>query len=186
MSARRSAGLPVVHFVPVEAVQHVAGDAVLLQHHGDGLRGVDRSDRPGRRSRCRWRAPASVDRRGRGNRRPGRRACRGRRGSRGRWPASGRGRCIGLSTYIVCRQGASKPVSHMSRTITMRNGSLAVLEAVRQLAALVLVADVRLPVGAVVGAAGHHDLHDAVLPSRLRRRRPGALAQSGRSSMIAL
>ena len=33
------------------------------------------------------------------------------------WP------CIGLSTYIVCRLGASKPVSHMSRTMTMRNGS---------------------------------------------------------------
>jgi hypothetical protein len=32
---------------------------------------------------------------------------------------------IGLSTYIVCRLGASKPVSHMSRTITMRNGSFA-------------------------------------------------------------
>ena len=27
--------------VPVEAVQQVAGDAVLLQHHGDGLRGVE-------------------------------------------------------------------------------------------------------------------------------------------------
>ena len=27
--------------VPVEAVHHVAGDAVLLQHHGDGLRGVE-------------------------------------------------------------------------------------------------------------------------------------------------
>ena len=26
---------------PVEAVHHVAGDLVLLQHHGDGLRGVD-------------------------------------------------------------------------------------------------------------------------------------------------
>ena len=25
---------------------------------------------------------------------------------------------IGLSTYIVCRLGASKPVSHMSRTST--------------------------------------------------------------------
>ena len=30
---------------------------------------------------------------------------------------------IGLSTYIVCRHGASKPVSHMSRTSTMRKGS---------------------------------------------------------------
>ena len=45
------------------------------------------SDCPGRRSRCRWPAPVSVDRRGRGNPPPGRRACRGRRGSRGRWPA---------------------------------------------------------------------------------------------------
>ena len=31
---------------------------------------------------------------------------------------------IGLSTYIVCRLGASKPVSHMSRTITILNGSV--------------------------------------------------------------
>src|SRR5215207_6596072 len=33
------------------------------------------------------------------------------------WP------CIGLSTYIVCMQGASKPVSHISRTITSLSGS---------------------------------------------------------------
>ena len=32
--------------------------------------------------------------------------------------------CIGLSAYIVCRQGASKPVSHISRTITILNGFL--------------------------------------------------------------
>jgi hypothetical protein len=38
---------------------------------------------------------------------------------------------------------------------------LGVLEAVRQLAALVLAADVRLPLGAVVGAAGHHHFHHA-------------------------
>ena len=31
---------------------------------------------------------------------------------------------IGLSTYIVCMQGASKPVSHMSRTITSLSGSV--------------------------------------------------------------
>ena len=35
---------------------------------------------------------------------------------------------IGLSTYIVCRQGASKPVSHMSRTMTILNGSLGSLK----------------------------------------------------------
>ena len=36
-------GLPpkVGPLVPVEAVHHVAGDAVFLQHHGDGLRGVE-------------------------------------------------------------------------------------------------------------------------------------------------
>ena len=28
-------------FVPVETVHQVAGDAVFLQHHGDGLRGVE-------------------------------------------------------------------------------------------------------------------------------------------------
>ena len=27
--------------VPVEAVHQIAGDAVFLQHHGDGLRGVE-------------------------------------------------------------------------------------------------------------------------------------------------
>src|SRR5262252_8835496 len=32
---------------------------------------------------------------------------------------------IGLSTYIVCSEGASKPVSHMSRTSTIRSGSAA-------------------------------------------------------------
>ena len=32
------AGRPLV---PVETVHHVAGDAVFLQHHGDGLRGVE-------------------------------------------------------------------------------------------------------------------------------------------------
>ena len=32
---------------------------------------------------------------------------------------------MGLSTYIVCRPGASKPVSHMSRTYTIRSGSVA-------------------------------------------------------------
>jgi hypothetical protein len=31
-------GLAGGPLVPVEAVQHVAGDAVLFQHHGDGLR----------------------------------------------------------------------------------------------------------------------------------------------------
>ena len=44
------------------------------------------------------------------------------------------------------------------------------LKRVRQFAALVLVADVRLPVGAVLGAAGHDDLRDA-LPFSARRRR---------------
>jgi len=34
---------------------------------------------------------------------------------------------IGLSTYMVCRGGTSKPVSHMSRTITTLKGSLAFL-----------------------------------------------------------
>ena len=36
---------------------------------------------------------------------------------------------IGLSTYMVCRLGASKPVSHISRTIaTTRNGILGIPE----------------------------------------------------------
>jgi len=35
---------------------------------------------------------------------------------------------IGLSRYIVCRLGASKPVSHMSRTSTIWNGSAASLK----------------------------------------------------------
>lgn len=32
---------------------------------------------------------------------------------------------MGLSTYIVARLGASNPVSHMSRTSTIRSGSAA-------------------------------------------------------------
>src|SRR5690606_7850562 len=32
---------------------------------------------------------------------------------------------IGLSMYMACMQGASKPVRHMSRTSTMRSGSVA-------------------------------------------------------------
>ena len=35
---------------------------------------------------------------------------------------------IGLSTYIVWQHGASKPVSHMSRTMTRRSGSAAFLK----------------------------------------------------------
>ena len=34
---------------------------------------------------------------------------------------------IGLSAHIVCRQGASKPANHMSRTITILKASLASL-----------------------------------------------------------
>jgi hypothetical protein len=35
-------GFPRGPLIPVEAMQHVASDAVLLQHHGDGLLGVER------------------------------------------------------------------------------------------------------------------------------------------------
>lgn len=43
--------------------------------------------------------------------------------------------------------------------MTMRNGSRAVLEPVCKLAALLLVADVPLPLGTVLGAAGRHHFH---------------------------
>jgi len=39
-SARRFGGFAGGPLVPVEAVHQVAGDAVFLQHHGDGLGGL--------------------------------------------------------------------------------------------------------------------------------------------------
>ena len=87
---------------------------------------------------------------------------------------------MGLSAYMVCRHGASKPVSHMSRTITMRNGSFAFLNRVRELATLVLAANVWLPVrdrhrrSPVITTLTTQDL--ALLGTR--HRRPLALAQS--------
>ena len=54
--------------------------------------------------------------------------------------------------------GASKPVSHMSRTMTIWNGSSGSLKRLGQGLAPRLVADVRLPLGRVRGRAGHHDL----------------------------
>ena len=79
---------------------------------------------------------------------------------------------IGLSTYIVCRLGASKPVSHMSRTITIWNGSFGSRKRLRQRLAPRLVADVRLPVERVRRRAGHHDLERALLVVLAVPRRP--------------
>ena len=81
---------------------------------------------------------------------------------------------MGLSTYMVCRHGASKPVSHMSRTMTILNGSLAISETLGQLLAARLVADVRLPFERIGGRAGHDDLERA-----LGRRRRCATRAAG-------
>ena len=86
---------------------------------------------------------------------------------------------IGLSTYIVCRDGASKPVSHMSRTMTSLKRVVRVLEALGERLAARLGADVRLPVERVAGRAGHHDL-DRPLRRRPRRATRAAARRSRR------
>ena len=65
---------------------------------------------------------------------------------------------------------------------------LGVLEPVRQLAALVLAADVRLPLGTVAGASGHHHFHHAGSRTRslaLQNRVPlAAVLSSGELSYV--
>ena len=114
---RRSSGVPRDPLRPVEAVEEPAADLVLLQHHGDRFLLVDRglaraaALRVGRERLLQLVGePQVVDDQ------PAR-LVRNTRFTRAMacispWPR------IGLSTYIVCRLGASKPVSHMSRTMT--------------------------------------------------------------------
>ena len=59
---------------------------------------------------------------------------------------------------MVCMQGASKPVSHMSRTRTSFSGSAGSFARLASQIAARLVADVRLPFLGIGGDAGHHDL----------------------------
>jgi hypothetical protein len=54
---------------------------------------------------------------------------------------------IGLSMYIVCIDGASKPVSHMSRTMTSER-IIGILRTLGEVIAPRLAADMRLPVRA--------------------------------------
>jgi hypothetical protein len=56
-----------------------------------------------------------------------------------------------LSAYIVCKQGASKPVNQLERVV-------GVLEPLGQGLAPGLIADVLLPIERVGGGAGHDDL----------------------------
>lgn len=80
---------------PVEAVQEIQGDAVLLQHHGDRLSRIE-----------------------------GGLAC--------------------ATAFGVGEEGASKPVSHMSRTITIFDGSAAALKLLADLRRAFLATDVGL------------------------------------------
>ena len=69
-------------------------------------------------------------------------------------------RFVGIHRVEAGRVEAGQPhVAHDHDA----EGVFAILESLRQSAALGLVADVRLPIGAVVGTARHHDLHHALL-----------------------
>ena len=68
-----------------------------------------------------------------------------------------------LSMYIVCMLGASKPVSHMSRTIASFSRILWILGPLGDQLSARLAADVLLPLLRVRRRACHHDLEDAAL-----------------------
>lgn len=59
---------------------------------------------------------------------------------------------------------SSKPVTHLSRTITILKESLAPLNWFAKSRRCFLAAEVRLPLGTVFGAAGHHDFQRLRLP----------------------
>lgn len=118
---------------PVEAMQQIAGDAVLLQHHGNGLSRVE--------GRVTLAAALRVNRQ----------------------------RLLELfgKTEVI----RHKPAGLVAEdAVHPRNGLhdlewvLGVLELIRQLPPL-LVADVLLPFGAVLGAAVYHDFHHERLAS---------------------
>ena len=81
---------------------------------------------------------------------------------------------MGLSTYIVCRLGASKPVSHMSRTSTIRSGSAGSRNRLASASRRGLLRMCGLPVGRVGCLPRHHDLQRAavvvVVPRRAQAR----------------
>ena len=145
---------------PVEAVHHAAGDPVLLQHDRDGLRRVD--------ARVAFAAALGV-----GGERvlqligeaeiiddqaAGLVAENAVHAGDGLHEAVAAHRLVGI--HRVQARGVEAGQPHVAHDDDAER-VFAVFEAVGQLAALVLVADVRLPIGPVVGAAGHHDLHDA-------------------------
>ena len=68
---------------------------------------------------------------------------------------------MGLSTYIVWRLGASKPVSHMSRTITTRNGSSGSRNRFANASRRALFRMCCCQPGGVGRSAGHHDFQGA-------------------------
>ena len=68
--------------------------------------------------------------------------------------------CIGLSTYMVWPQGASNPVSHMSRTITQPERTSRGLEMVRHVLATLFATNVLLPFRSISGGTRRHNLHE--------------------------
>ena len=67
---------------------------------------------------------------------------------------------IGLSTYMVWRLGASKPVSHMSRTSTTPSASPGSRKRLASASRRGLLRMCSCQSGGIGGGAGHHDLHD--------------------------
>ena len=104
-------------------------------------------------------------------------ACRGTRGSRGRSPASTRGHFIGLSMYMVCIDGASKPVSHISRTITSLSDHLGFSRRFARRSRRALVPICGCQACGIGGRASHHHL-DRALPHRRRCANRGAARRS--------
>ena len=146
--------------VPVEPIHQVAGDAVFLQHQGDGLRGVKgrialaaalgvRDERflelIGEAEVVHHQAAGFV-------------AEDAVHAGDGLHESVALHRLVGVHRVQAGRIEAGQPhVAHDHDAERV----LGVLEPVRQLAALVLAANVRLPGGAIVGAAGHHHFDDA-------------------------
>jgi hypothetical protein len=153
----RCAGGPLV---PVEAVHQVAGDAVFLQHHGDGLGGVE--GRVALAAALGVGGERALELIGQAevihHQAAGLVAKDAVHAGDGLHQAVALHRLVGIHGVQAGRVEAGQPhVAHDHDAERV----FRVLEPVRQLAALVLAADVRLPVGAVVGAAGHHHLHHA-------------------------
>ena len=149
--------------VPVEAVHQVAGDAVLLQHHGDGLGGV--------KGRVPLAAALGV-----GDERflelIGEAEVIHHQATRlvaedavhagdGLHEAMALHRLVGTHGVQAGRVEAGQP--HVSHDHDLE-GVFGVLEPIRQVAPGVFAADVFLPIRAVLRAAGHHDLQRIFRP----------------------